>query len=110
MMPQRKKQWLDDQNLSSLKGKRVLVVDEVDDTRTTLEFCIKELQKQNIQACAVSVIHNKVKPKLAQLPELVHYFAAEDIGDIWIVYPWEAHDIDEHTAKSREREKNITLQ
>ena len=30
-------QWFDSQNLQKLKGKRVLVVDEVDDSRTTLE-------------------------------------------------------------------------
>ncbi len=30
-------QWLDDQNLAKLADKRVLVVDEVDDSRTTLQ-------------------------------------------------------------------------
>jgi hypoxanthine phosphoribosyltransferase len=28
-----------------LVGKRILIVDEVDDTRTTLEYAVKELQK-----------------------------------------------------------------
>jgi hypoxanthine phosphoribosyltransferase len=31
-------QWLDEKNLQVLKGKRVLIVDEVDDTRKTLEY------------------------------------------------------------------------
>ena len=40
-------QWLD---LSSLEmrdliGKNILIVDEVDDTRTTLEYAVRELEK-----------------------------------------------------------------
>ena len=41
-------QWLDLTALgemANLVGKRVLIVDEVDDTRTTLEYAVKELQK-----------------------------------------------------------------
>ena len=40
-------QWLDLSSLemANLIGKNVLIVDEVDDTRTTLEYAVKELQK-----------------------------------------------------------------
>ena len=41
-------QWLDFTTLGemgNLVGKRVLIVDEVDDTRTTLEYAVKELEK-----------------------------------------------------------------
>jgi hypoxanthine phosphoribosyltransferase len=41
-------QWLDFTALGAMEnfvGKRVLIVDEVDDTRTTLEYAVKELQK-----------------------------------------------------------------
>lgn len=31
--------------MSNLVGKNILIVDEVDDTRTTLEYAVKELQK-----------------------------------------------------------------
>jgi hypothetical protein len=31
--------------MSNLVGKRILIVDEVDDTRTTLEYAVKELEK-----------------------------------------------------------------
>ena len=31
--------------MTSLIGKNVLIVDEVDDSRTTLEYAVKELQK-----------------------------------------------------------------
>jgi hypoxanthine phosphoribosyltransferase len=41
-------QWLDFSSLGGMEnlvGKRILIVDEVDDTRTTLEYAVKELQK-----------------------------------------------------------------
>lgn len=40
-------QWLDLSSLemSNLVGKNILIVDEVDDTRTTLEYAVRELQK-----------------------------------------------------------------
>jgi uncharacterized protein len=40
-------QWLDLSSLEmeNLIGKNVLIVDEVDDTRTTLEYAVKELEK-----------------------------------------------------------------
>lgn len=41
-------QWLDLSSLgemSNLIGKSILIVDEVDDTRTTLEYAVKELEK-----------------------------------------------------------------
>jgi hypothetical protein len=40
-------QWLDLSSLemSSLVGKNILIVDEVDDTRTTLEYAVRELEK-----------------------------------------------------------------
>lgn len=41
-------QWLDLNSLGDMEnlvGKRILIVDEVDDTRTTLEYAVKELEK-----------------------------------------------------------------
>jgi uncharacterized protein len=41
-------QWLDLSALGEMEnlvGKKVLIVDEVDDTRTTLEYAVKELEK-----------------------------------------------------------------
>jgi len=41
-------QWLDLTSLGEMEnlvGKRILIVDEVDDTRTTLEYAVKELEK-----------------------------------------------------------------
>jgi uncharacterized protein len=48
-------QWLDLSTLgemNNLVGKRVLIVDEVDDTRTTLEYAVSELEK-DVEAARV---------------------------------------------------------
>lgn len=93
-----KVQWIDEVE-RKLKGKRVLLVDEVDDTRTTLAYCLKELQAHGPAEIAVAVLHCKDKPKLAQLPEHVtRYWAGQHLEDIWVVYPWDAEDIDAHAA------------
>ena len=45
-------QWLDLSSLEmeNLIGKNVLIVDEVDDTRTTLDYAVRELQKDIAEA------------------------------------------------------------
>merc|ERR1719265_1624430 len=67
-----KKQWFDETSGvgKQVRGKRVLVVDEVDDSRKTLEYCVRELQDTNSpSAIAVAVVHNKLKEKKGTLPE-----------------------------------------
>ncbi len=108
-------QWLDLYSLemSNLIGKRVLIVDEVDDTRTTLEYAVRELQKDVETArkqqgrtekteFSIFVLHNKDKVKKGRLPDDIidqnRYIAAVTVPDVWICYPWEATDIDEHDA------------
>lgn len=101
-------QWLDLSSLemANLIGKNVLIVDEVDDTRTTLEYAVKELQKDVAVAAKQSgrdpnstkffifVLHNKDKEKRGHLPaDLIEggrYLAAVTTKDVWINYPWEA--------------------
>ncbi|KAL2162305.1 hypothetical protein VTH06DRAFT_7218 [Thermothelomyces fergusii] len=112
-------QWLDLSALgemANLVGKRVLIVDEVDDTRTTLEYAVRELQKDVEQAraklgsdlnteFAIFVLHNKDKQKKGTLPDDIvngRYLAARTVGDEWICYPWEATDIDEHDRLAAE--------
>lgn len=113
-------QWLDLTSLGemgNLVGKRILIVDEVDDTRTTLEYAVKELEK-DVEAARVKlgidagetkfsifVLHNKDKPKKGTLPQdLVEnrYIAARTCPDNWICYPWEATDIEEHDRLAQE--------
>jgi hypoxanthine phosphoribosyltransferase len=101
-------QWLDLSSLemANLIGKNVLIVDEVDDTRTTLEYAVKELEKDVAEAAkaagrdaettkfSIFVLHNKDKPKKGKLPQEMidsgRYIAAVTLGDAWINYPWEA--------------------
>lgn len=101
-------QWLDLTSLemANLIGKNVLIVDEVDDTRTTLEYAVKELQKDVASAAekagkdpnstkfSIFVLHNKDKTKKGHLPEDMvkenRYLAAVTLPDLWINYPWEA--------------------
>ncbi|KAK0615623.1 xanthine phosphoribosyltransferase 1 [Bombardia bombarda] len=113
-------QWLDLSSLGemgNLVGKRVLIVDEVDDTRTTLEYAVKELEKDVEIArqkfggekteFSIFVLHNKDKTKKGTLPhdmfEKGRYHAARTVGDVWICYPWEAVDIDEHDRLGAEQ-------
>ncbi|KAK4542208.1 hypothetical protein LTR36_007056 [Oleoguttula mirabilis] len=107
-------QWLDlgSLEMANLIGKNVLIVDEVDDTRTTLEYAVKELEKDVATAAreagrggeatqfSIFVLHNKGKGKKGSLPREMmeggRYLAAVTVGDVWINYPWEATDIEEH--------------
>jgi len=102
----KKLQWFDESSgiaVSQIRGKRILVVDEVDDTRTTLAYCVRELLKADAPAdLAVAVVHNKLKPKKAELPPDVLYLAGAHLADAWYCYPWDARaygrDIDAHEA------------
>ncbi|KAA8576429.1 hypothetical protein MFRU_009g02900 [Monilinia fructicola] len=115
-------QWLDLNslgNMENLVGKRILIVDEVDDTRTTLEYAVKELEKDVELArqklggegektvFSVFVLHNKNKEKKGTLPEDMlkdnRYLAARTVEDVWICYPWEAQDIEEHDEFARKQ-------
>lgn len=97
-------QWLDFSTLgrTPLVGRRILIVDEVDDTRTTLAYAVNELQKDiKLQtdampadqkrpetAFAVFTVHNKLKHKAGEIPSEVMYFSGQDIDDKWVDYPW----------------------
>jgi uncharacterized protein len=102
--------------MANLIGKNVLIVDEVDDTRTTLEYAVRELEKDVEEArkqlgraeqtnFSIFVLHNKDKEKKGHLPtemlENNRYIAAVTVPDVWICYPWEATDIDEHDALAK---------
>jgi len=97
----RKIQWIDEVE-KKLAGRKILLVDEVDDSRTTLEYCLKELLTHKPTEIAVGVLHNKRKEKRGVYPESVTriYFGRE-IEDRWIVYPWDAVDIDAHEVLAR---------
>ncbi|KAH7097539.1 phosphoribosyltransferase-like protein [Auriculariales sp. MPI-PUGE-AT-0066] len=103
-------QWLGPEG-QILLGRRALIVDEVDDSRKTLHYALTELQKDvelaltklpeaereaNRTKFAVFVVHNKLKPKAAELPADIPYYPGAEVEDKWLDYPWEAIDIQEH--------------
>ncbi len=104
-----------------LCNKKVLIIDEVDDTRTTLHYALSELQKDAKQQAInrgfeksnteffIFVLHNKLKPKKADLPASImdgkHYLAVRDVPDCWIAYPWESTDI-AYQQKMAEKQGN----
>jgi hypoxanthine phosphoribosyltransferase len=94
-------QWIDEVE-RKLSGKRVLLVDEVDDSRVTLEYCLRELLQHGPREIAVMVLHNKDKEKRGAIPSAVkHYFVGKLVADKWICYPWDADDIVEHQRLAR---------
>lgn len=98
----RKIQWIDEVE-QKLTGRRILLVDEVDDTRTTLEYCLRELLSHNPAETAVAVLHKKNKAKSGVFPDAVtRYWIGQELEDHWIVYPWDAADIDEHCRIAEE--------
>jgi len=89
-----KVQWIDEVE-RKLAGKKVLLVDEVDDTRITLVYCVGELLKNSPAEIRVAVLHQKDKPKQAVYPsEIKVAYEGVIIPDVWIKYPWDAVDID----------------
>ncbi|SCV04475.1 LAME_0H18734g1_1 [Lachancea meyersii CBS 8951] len=125
-------QWIDyEQCKLDLVGKNVLIVDEVDDTRTTLHYALSELEKDAAdQASAkgidleqqpemktkfgIFVLHDKQKPKKADLPAYIlndelRYIAARSVPDKWYAYPWESTDIVSHTRFAMEQGNDVFL-
>lgn len=97
-------QWIDEVE-EKLKGKKILLVDEVDDSRSTLEYCLRELLKHKPEEIAVAVLHKKDKKKAGVIPEkITKYYAGEVIPDCWCCYPWDADDIDEHDRTGRKQQ------
>jgi len=84
-------QWIDP---DLLKNKRVIIVDEVDDTRKTINYIVNRLNSEIKQPknLGVAVIHNKTKEKdkSIDLNELgVYYNQAKIIRNEWVHYPWD---------------------
>ena len=56
----KKTQWFDEQSGvgSQVRGKRVLIMDEVDDTRTTLAYAVREVMKTNAPSHIAVAVHS----------------------------------------------------
>ncbi|KAG7195498.1 hypoxanthine-guanine phosphoribosyltransferase [Scheffersomyces spartinae] len=119
-------QWIDyEQAGVNLVGKNILIIDEVDDTRTTLHYAVSELKKDVVEQAAakganpedtkfgIFVLHDKQKAKRADLPDDImktgNYFAARSVPDVWIAYPWESDDIVYHTKRAMEQDNDVFI-
>lgn len=72
---------------------RTLLVDEIDNSGSTIKFCLEKLRKDN-RAGSISIctLHNKNKDKkydLAQYLPCPQYFCGNNIEDVWVHYPWD---------------------
>ena len=86
-------QWLDDPAIQ-IKGRKILLVDEVDGTRSTIGYCLEKLLEHDPEEIAVAVLHDKKKPKSREIPAKVkRYYRGMRMEDRWICYPWDAIDI-----------------
>lgn len=89
-------QWIDEIE-RKLAGKKILLVDEIDDTRVTLSYCLKELLSHSPKEIRVAVIHQKIKKKNADFPpEIKKIYQGSEVPDVWVKYPWDALDIEQH--------------
>src|SRR6056300_1965334 len=61
-------QWLSDKEIQELSGKNVLIVDDLDDTRTTLLFIIDKLKHYSFNKIGIAVLYNKKKDKSGEIP------------------------------------------
>ncbi len=79
-------QWID----NDFSNKRVLIVDEIDDTGTTINYCVKKLKETNrCNEIGAFVIHYKLKKKIFDNDKDTNYFVGQYVPNKWITYPWD---------------------
>ena len=84
------KQWLDENALEFVRGKRILIVDEVSDTGATLRCCVDRLRETcDPESISIAVLHHKNKGGKIEFDDDVSYYVGDNIDDVWICYPWE---------------------
>lgn len=102
-------QWLS--NPKQLRGKKCLIVDEVNDSGSALRYVIERLiNEDGVTDLSAIVLHHKEKDNLDKTDinnflceKLSHYIPLVVLGDIWIVYPWETDDIVEHNKLAQDK-------
>ena len=86
------KQWFDDSYGTGqlVKNGNILIVDEIDDSRKTLEYVVNKIASQHSpKQMSVAVVHNKIKKKQGVLQKNISYISGKNITDKWVVYPWD---------------------
>ncbi len=89
-------QWFENEIIDSLQNKNILIVDDLDDTGSTLyhitnliENGYKSYKPIKYKTLAISVLYNKLKSKKNCIDVKYPYFKVLDIEDKWVVFPWE---------------------
>lgn len=87
-------QWLDEMALSAVRGKRILLVNDICDSGATIELCIKEIMRTCVpEKLAVAVLYDKICDKVGVIEtNNVQYIVGQYVEDDWIVYPWASID------------------
>jgi len=70
---------------TSVRGKKVLIADDVSDTGSSLTAAVKHLIDEGADEIRVATIH--VKPWTTFVPD---YYVSKT--DAWIIYPWEPYE------------------
>ena len=85
-----KTQWLDQTALDFMRGKRILIVDEISDSGATLHYCVEEVLKTcDPSKVSVAVLHDKMREKSKILDlSTVSYYVGLYTDDVWVTYPW----------------------
>jgi hypoxanthine phosphoribosyltransferase len=86
-------QGLDEIVIKSIIGKKGLIVDEVDDTRKTLEKACNYLLNIKIKELKILVMHSKKKEKIGKIPECIQLYYVREVDDVWINYQWDFKEI-----------------
>ena len=76
-----------------IRGKKVLIVDEVDDTRSTLNWIVTNVVAKYTDDYGIFVVHNKIKNKVVSVENLMndpnYYISCLNMSNVWINYPWD---------------------
>ncbi len=79
-----------------VKGKKVLIVDDVADTGRSLAVAKEHVKRAGASQVKIATLHNK--PKSAVKPD----FYMEST-DAWIVYPWEVEETRRELKKAKKK-------
>lgn len=74
---------------AEIRGKHLLIIEEVCDTGHTLDFLTKRFKEQGAALIRTGVLH--YKPSKSETEFVPDWFVTQ-ADDSWIVYPWEEHE------------------
>ncbi len=86
-------QMLDSNLEKKIEGKKVLMFDEVDDSRRTLEKATDYILGLKAKELRILVAYMKDVPKNGKLPDNVKLYYGKKIPPKWIDYPWESKEL-----------------